>query len=557
MITGLVVAGGGFQGLPMLRALRALGARVIVADSLRDNPNSFEADAYVVVSPVADNAALKRELCSLCEEWRVDVVFPTTDRDLPIVSQLASEWRRTGIIVAAPPIRLLKAWADKAVLLDALRTGGVPVLPIVGSEAATTSLPLIGKPRRGWGSQGIVTVASVAGFEAAIANDANGCLFWQPKIAEFSEWSADFAVDESGRLSPLVVRERLRVSGGFAVVSRVDAATPVDDVARRTARWLAEQGACGVINVQILVEPSGAQWVNDVNLRPGTSSGAALDAGVNLAAFMLGQTPAVPHPTPGLFVRTLSDRFVPRPFQGKIAGVAFDLDDCLIDQKSWMDEKLAMILDDWPAFADTSLRESFEAAARRLIDEGPWDRLLDVAVQSSGADSTLAAILIKRWRAAHPLAVTVYPDAVALIGMLREAGTLIAIVTDNPASSQKQKLERLSCLSSVDAVVLTDELNAAKPDPRGYLVAARRLGVEPREMIAIGDSPWRDGLGAAAAGYSGAIIAPRPGGIGNATRERFVRAHPGAAASVHWVADLRAVPRMLGLGSIPSRPAVT
>jgi HAD superfamily hydrolase (TIGR01509 family) len=549
VITGLVVAGGGFQGLPMLRALRALGARVVVADSLQENPNSLEADAYVVVPPVADRAALIGALRRLCEEWQVNVVFPTTDRDLPIVSELAPEWRHAGIVVAAPSLRLLKAWDDKTVLLEELRASGLPVLPMVGAGLATDAFPLIGKPRRGWGSQGVVTAASAAEFEAALVNDVESRLFWQPKLARFSEWSADFAIDEGGQVSPLVVRERLRISGGFAVVSRVDVDAPVDDVTCRTARWLAAQGACGVFNVQVLVEPSGAQWLSDVNLRPGTSSGAALGAGVNLAAFMLGRSPSVPRPTPGVFVRTLSDQFVPLPFDREIAGVAFDLDDCLIDQKAWMDEKLAIVLDDWPAFADTSLRGSFEAAARRIIDEGPWDRLLDVAVRNSGIDSGLVPVLIKRWRAAYPRSVTVYPDAMALVGALRAAGTRVAVVTDNPAASQRQKLARLPPMLAIDAVVLTDEIGAAKPDPRGYLAAARRLGIERREMVAIGDSPWRDGLGAIAAGYSGVIIAPRRGGMGNPTRERFVAAHPEVSAMVHWVADLRAVPRMLGLAS--------
>jgi HAD superfamily hydrolase (TIGR01509 family) len=551
--TGLVVAGGGFQGLPMLRALRALGARVVVADSLQHNPNAFEADAYIVVPPVADRDALKNALRRICEEWRVDVVFPTTDRDLPIVSELAPELRKAGIIVAASPPPLLASWADKPVMLTELRATGLPVLPLVRGGTAT-DFPLIGKPRRGWGSQGIVTATSAAEHAAAIASDADGRLFWQPKLAAFTEWSADFAINERGQVSPLVVRDRLRVSGGFAVVSRVDPASPVADLARRTARWIAEQGACGVVNVQILVEPSGAQWVNDVNLRPGTSSGAALGAGVNLAAFVLDRGPAAPATRTGMFVRTLRDQFLPLPFERKVAGVALDLDDCLIDQKVWMDDKLALVLDDWSAFADPRLRASFEAAARRTIDEGPWDRLLDVAVQRSGADKALVPVLIERWRAAHPRAAAVYPDAEALIHALRKAGTRIAIVTDNPAHGQKQKLARLPFLASVDVVVLTDELGAPKPDPRGYVAATRRLSLEPWEMVAIGDSPWRDGLGAVAAGFAGAIIAPRRGGMGNATNERFAVAHPTAAANVHWVDSLRSVPWILGLDALVARP---
>jgi FMN phosphatase YigB (HAD superfamily) len=549
VITGLVVAGGGFQGLPMLRALRALGARVVVADSLRENPNSFEADAYVLVPPVADRAALKDALRGICTEWKVDIVFPTTDRDLPIVSELAQEFRQAGIVIAATPPHLLEAWLDKQALLDALRSSGLPVLPFKGSERISSGFPWIGKPRRGWGSQGIVVAANAAELDAAVARDVTGQLFWQPKLAEFSEWSADFAVDERGHVSPIVVRERLRVTGGFAAISRVDVASPVDDVASRTAQWLANMGACGVINIQVLVEPSGAQWLNDINLRPGTSSGAALGAGVNLAGFMLGESRGDLRPTPGVFVRTLIDQFVSMPFESGVDGVAFDLDDCLIDQKAWMDEKLASVLADWSAFASDTLRDPFEAAARRFIDEGPWDRLLEVTVRSIGADSKLVPILIERWRNAHPPTANVYSDAVTLVSELRAAGIRIAIVTDNPAASQRQKLARLPCLTSVDAVVLTDELGAAKPDPRGYLEAAQRLGVEPHRMVAIGDSPWRDGLGSVRAGFAGAIIAPRRGGMGNPTRDRFIRAHPEAAERVHWVNDLRVVSRMLRLAS--------
>lgn len=554
MITGLVLAGGGFQGLPMIRALRALGARVVVADSLHENPGAFEADAYLVVPPVADRPGIRAALRRICEEWAVDAVFPTTERDLPVASEMAAELRRAGVVVAATPPQLLEAWADKTTLLESMRAAGLPVLPIVPRSGVAACFPLVGKPRRGWGSQGVMTATTPAEFAAAISSDVECRLFWQPKLQSFVEWSIDFAVDEDGQVSPLVARERLRVSGGFAVVSRVDVGTPVDEVAHRTARWLAEHGVCGITNVQVLVEPTGAQWVNDVNLRPGTSSGAALESGINLAAFMLGQPHGAARPSRGLFVRTLCDRFVPLPFGRPIAGVALDLDDCLIDQKAWMDEKLAIVLEQWPTLADVALREPFADAARRVIDEGPWDRLIDVAVRRSGVDPSLVPALIERWRAAHPSSISTYADALALIDTLRAAGIRLAIVTDNPVASQRQKLARLPFMMNVDTVVMTDELDAPKPDPRGYLLAAKQLGIEPQDMIAVGDSPWRDGLGAVSAGFSGAIVVPRRGGMYNSSRERFVRTHAGCAEKVHWAADLRSVPRMLRLEPTCLRP---
>jgi HAD superfamily hydrolase (TIGR01509 family) len=224
-----------------------------------------------------------------------------------------------------------------------------------------------------------------------------------------------------------------------------------------------------------------------------------------------------------------------------------DLDDCLIDHKAWMDDKLSIVLREWDSFADPALRGPFEAAARRLIDEGPWDRLIDVALQMIGADGGLACVVIERWRAAHPEAVVAYPDAVATVQALRDAGIRVAVVTDNPAASQRQKLERIPFLCATDVVVLTDELGGRKPKPAGYVAAARQLQLEPPQMVAIGDSPWRDAVGALAAGFAAAFILRRPGAMGNPSCDRFARAHPNAATKTYWLDDLREVPQMLGI----------
>ena len=226
VITGLVVAGGGFQGLPMLRALRALGARTVVADSLRENPNAYEADAYAVVPPVADREALERALRRLCEEWQVESCFRRPTAICPIVAGLAPELRRSGIVVAASPAGLLEAWADKVVLLEAC---GRPACPCCRSRAASIaarSFPWIGKPRRGWGSQGIVTAASAAEHAGVVARRCRRPVVLAAEDRVRSRSGRWISPSTKGQVSPLVARERLRTSGGFAVVSRVDARRP-------------------------------------------------------------------------------------------------------------------------------------------------------------------------------------------------------------------------------------------------------------------------------------------------------------------------------------------
>ena len=546
MTSSLLVAGGGFQALPMLRALRRARARVIVADCYQQNPNRYAADVYAVVPRVDSGAQFERAILDLCDQHDVNIVFATTDHDALAVATLAPKLRARGIVAAVADVALLRSWADKLVCLRDVSAAGLPVLPIIEPEQGGCTYPLIGKPRHGWGGRGHVIVRSSAEAGSASRSDPDHRLFWQPLLDSYDEWSVDFAVRESGEVSPLVVRQRLRTSGGFAVVSRVRRDTPVTELASRAAQLVARRGACGPMNLQILVDSRDSQWLNDVNLRPGTSATAALAAGVNFAAFMLNEPARFAERSDFLHVRTLCDTSIPMPFEGPIEAVAFDLDDCLIDQKEWMDRKLSLML---AAITDGPLSEvdvrRFELEGRRAIDEGPWDRTIDIALARANLDVGLRQPLIDAWRTAHPDRVSFYDDAVAAWRSLRQAGLKLAVVTDNPQAGQRQKLARFPDAMRPDTVVLTDEIGQPKPAAHGYRLAADRLGVPVHRMIAVGDSPWRDAVGAIDAGYAGVVIAPRRGAMGNPDRERFERAYPAQARGTHWLADLWPLPEML------------
>jgi FMN phosphatase YigB (HAD superfamily) len=519
---------------------------VIVADCYEQNPNRYAADVYAVVPRVDSAAQFERAILGLCDQHDVKIVFATTDHDALAVATLAPKLRARGIVAAVADAALLRAWADKVVCLRDLSAAGLPVLPVIEPEQGGCTYPLIGKPRHGWGGRGHVIVRSAAEAGAANRSDPEHRLFWQPLLDSFDEWSVDFAVRESGEVSPLVVRQRLRTSGGFAVVSRVRRDSPVAELAARAAQLVARRGACGPVNLQILVDSRGSQWLNDVNLRPGTSATAALAAGVNLAAFMLNEVARFAERSDFVHVRTLCDTIIPVPFEGAVEAVAFDLDDCLIDQKDWMDRKLSLVL---AAMSDGPLSEvdlrRFELEARRAIDEGPWDRTIDVALARANLDGALRQPLIDSWRTAHPDRVSFYDDAAAAWRSLRQRGLKLAIVTDNPQAGQRQKLARFPDDMRPDTVVLTDEIGQPKPAAHGYRLAAERLGVPVLRMIAVGDSPWRDAVAAIDAGYAGVVIAPRRGAMGNPDRERFERTYPAQACGTHWLADLWPLPEML------------
>ena len=425
-------------------------------------------------------AQFERAILGLCDQHDVKIVFATTDHDALAVATLAPKLRARGIIAAVADAALLRAWADKVVCLRDASAAGLPVLPIIEPEQSGCTYPLIGKPRHGWGGRGHVIVRSSAETEAASRSDPDHRLFWQPLLDSYDEWSVDFAVRESGEVSPLVVRQRLRTSGGFAVVSRVRRDTPVAELASRAAQLVAQRGACGPVNLQILVDSRGSQWLNDVNLRPGTSATAALAAGVDFAAFMLNEPARFAERSDFVHVRTLCDTIIPMPFAGPIEAVAFDLDDCLIDQKEWMDRKLSVVL---AAMTDGPLSEAdrrrFELEGRRAIDEGPWDRTIDIALARAKLDIGLRQPLIDAWRTAHPDRVSFYDDAAAAWRSLRKAGLKLAVVTDIQCEL-KRKARGGTSLNCV-----TRENPDSSPDlpPTLLLLALRDLLVGVRVVL--------------------------------------------------------------------------
>ena len=110
-------------------------------------------------------------------------------------------------------------------------------------------------------------------------------------------------------------------------------------------------------------------------------------------------------------------------------------------------------------------------------------------------DALLAAI---RFRA--------YPEVPAALGRLRAGGARLAVVS-NWDGSLHEVLERTGLRARVDAVVISAELGAAKPDPAIFRAALERLGATAAEAMHVGDSVETDVAGARAAGLEAVLVA--------------------------------------------------
>lgn len=84
--------------------------------------------------------------------------------------------------------------------------------------------------------------------------------------------------------------------------------------------------------------------------------------------------------------------------------------------------------------------------------------------------------------------VPVKPGAREFIGELRERGIPTAVATSSRNPHAQHHLGAAGLLDLFETVVTRDDVINPKPHPEPYLTAARRLGVDPLQCLALEDS---------------------------------------------------------------------
>jgi len=100
-----------------------------------------------------------------------------------------------------------------------------------------------------------------------------------------------------------------------------------------------------------------------------------------------------------------------------------------------------------------------------------------------------------------------YPDAPAALSTLSRRGYRLAVVS-NADGRVRSLLERAGLSPHFELVVDSAEVGFEKPDPRIFLAATGRLGIEPSRCAYVGDIYEIDFVGARAAGLDALLIGP-------------------------------------------------
>lgn len=131
---------------------------------------------------------------------------------------------------------------------------------------------------------------------------------------------------------------------------------------------------------------------------------------------------------------------------------------------------------------------SFEEYAPHMGTKYGWQEMirdLSLSHPKEHYSARFRDLMVARYRE-HSVAL---PGALELVTDLRKAGMPLGLCSSSIRPWVDACLGRIGLDQAFDRVVTGDEVEAGKPDPAIYLLAAERLGQDPHDCLAIEDAP--------------------------------------------------------------------
>ncbi|MEU4427587.1 HAD family hydrolase [Actinoplanes sp. NPDC024001] len=179
------------------------------------------------------------------------------------------------------------------------------------------------------------------------------------------------------------------------------------------------------------------------------------------------------------------------------AGIVIDLDDTLFPQAAYLYGASRAVGRAGAAHGLDPIRLA-RLVRRQLIAGSDRGGTIDRALSAYGLSPARTAELIPDLVAAfttyRPRRLPLYPGAADALAALA-AHYPVACLTDGNPLIQRAKLAATGLTRAFITVVITDELGgraARKPHPGGLRHAANTLGLDPSELVMIGDRPGKD-----------------------------------------------------------------
>ncbi|MGW4784956.1 ATP-grasp domain-containing protein [Streptomyces sp. NPDC004230] len=275
----LVTGVGGAPGFDLVRSLMRLGCHVIAADCVPLANGLRLPEVTPRVTVPASDPGYRSAMLRLCADLRPHALVSTVEQELPQLLTLRRPLADLGVTTWLPDASAIEACTDKARFAKIMTGNAIPtprtVLPDELDEIPDG--PLVVKPRHGQGAKDVYFCQTRE--QARVLCELTPSPLVQQRVTG-DEFTADCLIDRSGRAS-VVLRHRLVVKGGLAMVSSTFYDQAVDEHVRAV---LTATGLAGACCVQGFICNDGPHrvMVTEANARVGGGFPAAEAAGADL-----------------------------------------------------------------------------------------------------------------------------------------------------------------------------------------------------------------------------------------------------------------------------------
>lgn len=494
------------------RAAEQLAQNVVIigADTSRTAPALMFCDKVVEICKINDEDYIPM-LLKICEQEMVDLLIPTIDTDLLILSNNKEKFELTGTRVLISKNEKIALCRDKRYTARFFMECGLETpSPIDKIENYQGGYPCFIKPKDGSSSINAYRADTLEEL-AAYTKQVNDYII-QPFI-EGREYTIDILCDFDGEPIYITPRERLAVRSGEVLKTCIVQDHAMIEGSRHIIKKFKP---CGPITVQLIREKeTGKDYYIEINPRFGGGAPLSMKAGADSAKALLQmcmgeKTEYREAAAKDGMIYSRFDQSIcvfPKTGQGRIIknllqlldiytqykAIIFDLDDTLYSEKEYVRSGYKVVADLLPEIPDA------EQQLWKAFEEG--QNAIDVVLKNADIYTEEKKKQCLEAYRTHIPQITMYSEAKMVLDAISDKGLKIGIITDGRPIGQKNKIRQLGLQKYNCEIIITDELagNARvsdfrKPCPIAFEIMRKRMQCAYSEMVYIGDNVRKDFL---------------------------------------------------------------
>lgn len=274
----IMITGGGGAGNEAIFRILSDKYELYFVDSDISNIDPRIPSTQKIQIPLASDKDFVEVLKKLCFDLRVDLLIPSVDEELLLISENLNDWGETQIML--PHKSYVEAMLDKLTMIRSIEAKEIlaPETESLDKDVSKFVFPCIIKPRMGRGSRGVFSVNNieeVEDFKKKVGNNASSFVLQRQYFGE--EYTVQMIANSQSELLS-IVPAKISVKKGVTIKAKTDDNISVINACRQIHQKIP---CAGTYNIQLILTNDNHVYPFEINPRISTTFCLILEAGIN------------------------------------------------------------------------------------------------------------------------------------------------------------------------------------------------------------------------------------------------------------------------------------